>query len=440
MNISSNPLNVYKQELINIEKISFSLLYSITLLFLYKDSVYPSFGYMGFPFYGINWLVVSCQLAMILVVSVLIPADFNKISDLCSWLLFKMVFIPTLVIAGVVVHNISMMQLLMTDLILVVCMLSIILVSRSEIKCETPTLSPALFWIFLSSVGLVIVSFIIVDFGFSLGRLLDLRNYSEIYDIRYAHRDASESASFVSNYGLLWLAKVIVPLFWGWGLYRKSRIVILSSLTLQLCLFAISAHKSFLFGLVFVYFIYWIATKPNSGLWFQRCIVGFTLFAAALFYLLDFSIPVSVIVRRVFIVPGMLSGFFVEFYSNNPLALYAHNFLSGLVSTGYTSSPAFTVGQSYFGRAETSANVNFWGDAFGNLGYFGLIFITTILNITLLVINALSYKKNLVLGLCMFSVCFWTITETSLTTTFVSHGLTFAILLLALKNRETSVS
>ncbi len=418
------------------EKVVLSTVYALLLIFLYRDSVYPNFGYMGFPFYGINWILVSFQLALISLIAALLPSEFNKISDLCSWLMFKMVFIPTLVIAGIVVEHISLIQLIMTNGLLVLCILSTISVSKIEMRASFPTLSPSLFWIITGAISLFFIVFVVMDYGFSFSRLLDLRNYSEIYDIRYAYRDQKNAASFISNYGLLWLAKVIVPLFWGWGLYKKSKIIIVLSLITQIGLFAISAHKSFLFGLVFIYFVYWISIRPHSGMWFLRAIVGFTVFSSILFYLVEIDIFVSIIVRRVFIVPGMLSGFFLEFYSNNPLALYANNFLSDVFNTVYNTSPAFTVGKAYFGRVETSANVNFWGDAFGNMGYLGLIIITLLLNIILIMINALSNGKNKISCLSLFAVSFWTITETSLTTTLVSHGLGLALLLVFLLNKE----
>ena len=295
------------------EKMLLAIVYALLLIFLYRDSVYPNFGYMGFPYYGIKWPLVALQLVFITFVASTLPSEFNKVSDLCSWLLFKMVFVPSLVIAGLVVKQISLVQLLMTQSLLVLCMLSIIMVSRANVKSQIPAMSPSIFWSFTVLLTLFFVSFIIKDYGFSFSRLLDLRNYSDIYDIRHAHRELKESSSFVSNYGLLWLAKVIIPLFWGWGLFKKSKIVIFAALTAQIGLFAISAHKSYLFSLVFIYFVYWISVRQNSGMWFLRAIVGFTVFSASMFYIVGFDLFVSIIVRRGFIVPGMLSGFFLEF-------------------------------------------------------------------------------------------------------------------------------
>lgn len=419
-----------------VEKVFLSLLYAVLLILLYRDSVYPRFGYMGFPFFGINWPIASFQLFIIALVSAALPIEFNKVSDLCVWLLFKMVFVPSLVIASLVTHEVSFVQVLLTDIVLAFCILIVAFVSQINATSSHSTLSPGLFWILMSCIGAFFIAFILKDFGFSLGRILDLRNWSEIYDIRYAHMDAAQKASFISNYGSLWLAKVIVPLYWAWGLIKKSRIAISLALAVQLMLFALSAHKSFLFSLVFVYFIYKVASRSESGAWFQRAMVGFTVFSAILFYALDFNIPVDVIVRRVFIVPGMLSGFFIEYYAVHDYAFYAHNFLSNIFDTSYTTSPAFTIGQNYFGNPKTSANVNLWGDAFANMGYVGIIIITCLLSATLVLINAFSANKNLVLTLCLFSVSFWTITETSLTTTFISHGLAFAVIVAALLYRE----
>lgn len=233
------------------EKVALSVIYAILLILLYRDYVFPNFSYMDYPYYGIDWGLVSIQLFLIGAVSSTLPSEFNKISDLCSWLLFKMVFIPTLVIAAMVVEDISFAQLLMTNSVLTICMLSIVLTSKIGIKANFPTFSHNMFWLLTITITVFFIAFIIRDYGLSFSRLLDLRNYSDIYDIRHAHRDLKTQSSFISNYGLLWLAKVIVPLFWGLGLYKKSKIIIFAALFAQISLFAVSAHKSFLFSLVF---------------------------------------------------------------------------------------------------------------------------------------------------------------------------------------------
>ena len=128
-------------------------------------------------------------------------------------------------------------------------------------------------------------------------------------------------------------------------------------------------------------------------------------------------------------VPGMLSGFYFEYFHNHGLALYSRNFLSGWTDSIYTKPPAFEIGYHYFGREETSSNVHFWADAFANLGYLAVVVVTLLLAVLLTVINALARSRDHMLVLALFIVPFWTLMESALNTTLISHGLLLALLL-----------
>jgi len=435
----TSPITKFLLRPDSLEKAFLSCIYTILLVVLYQDAVFPSFSYMGFMFYGIPWGILSLQLVVIALVATQLPNSFRNTSDVFIWMLFSIVFIPTVCMPALVINKINPEQLAVLFLLIVMSFLSMVYTSRVKIRANLPYCSPYLFWLFIIALSSLFIVFILKDYGLSFGRLFDIRNYAEIYDIRHAAREQKEAASAISNYGLLWLAKVIIPLILGWSLVKKVKLITMLAVFMQISLFAITAHKSFLFSLVFVYFIYWVSKRENSGLIYFRVMAGLVIFSALLFYLLDFDLVVSIIVRRVFMVPGMLSGYFFEFYTLNPFAYYGNSFLSGIVDSAYATSPAFTIGLNYLQSDKASANVNFWGDAYAHLGFIGVLLISFIVNLIILVVNACSWNKNRLIALCLMAIPFWTLMESSLTTTLVSHGLGFSIILLVLMNKEKDI-
>src|SRR5207302_10056432 len=72
----------------------------------------------------------------------------------------------------------------------------------------------------------------------------------------------------------------------------------------------------------------------------------------------------SLVLQRLLATPGLLTGYYMQFFSGNPKMLLSHSVLKSLVENPYGSqSPPFIIGSAYFHNASNSANANIWADA-----------------------------------------------------------------------------
>lgn len=406
------------------------LLLPLLLLLLYRDAVSPAFAYMGFVYFPPAAQLVMLALLVSVVQAVLLPTTMRMPSDLFAWLFYLLVVVPSLVLPLVSAAQMPLLLYLVMVLTMTVALLLLTYFPHLPIYVSSRlSLSAQSFWKLAMGLLACCTVLLLLEYRAGLGRLLSLSSYQDIYRLRFSFREQGHAVSALAPYLLLWSSKVLIPLLFAWSVMRRHWLLALSAVVLQVLMFSISGHKSFLLSLVLVGGVLWLWPRRYSGVLLLYAILGMVLLSGLLFYWLDSSLLVNAVTRRMLMVPGMLSGFYFEYFHNHGLALYAQNFLSGWTDSVYTRPPAFEIGYRYFGREETSSNAHFWADAFANMGYFAVIVVTLIMAVLLTLINALARSRDHMLVLALFIVPFWTLMESSLNTTLISHGMLLAVLL-----------
>lgn len=408
----------------------FTALLAVLLVVLYRDAVAPAFGYMGFVYQSPDLLWFCAALLLLALMGALLPVRMHLPSDLFVWLFFVIVVVPSLTIPLVSATELPAVLYAAMAVTMSVALFFFVWFPRVPgTLLPQFSVAPAVFWWVVGALLTTCLIILLADFRAGLGRLLSLSSYGDLYSLRYSYREQASGSFFLSPYLLLWTSKVLVPLVMAWGVVRKRWLIVLAAVVLQLLMFSISGHKSFLLSLVLVAGVLWLFNRTYSGFLFLAGLVSLVVLSAVLFYVFQNDLLVNVVVRRALMVPGMLTGFYYEYFHNHGLALYSQNFLAGWTDSVYTKPPAFEVGYQYFGREETSSNVHFWADAFANLGYAAVLVVTALIGLLLLVVNALSRTRERLLIVGLFTVPFWTLMESSLNTTLLSHGLLLALLI-----------
>lgn len=423
-------LTRYKAILLALYQALASVSIALLLLVLYREAVVPAFAYMGFLYNSPDPGWIFFALVLVGLLALFLPQKMELPSDLFAWLFYVIVVVPSLTIPLVSATSLDALLYSVMALTMAVALLFFAWFPRiPAVFGERLAMPPGVFWAVFGVLLAGCLFVLVLDFRSGLGRLLSLSAYSDIYSLRFSYREQVGSGFPLSPYFLLWTSKVLVPLLMVWAIVRRRWLLVGVSVFLQILMFSISGHKSFILSLVLVAGVLWLFSRRRGGVWFVSGILILSLLSAGLFYLLDNPLLVNVVIRRALMVPGMLTGFYYEYFNNQGLALYSQNFLQGWTTSGYTRPPAFEIGYAYFGRDETSSNVHFWADAFANLGYFAVIGVSLFVGVMLAFINSLARSRERLLVVGLFVVPFWTLLESSLNTTLISHGLALALIL-----------
>jgi len=377
-----------------------------------------------------------------LVFATLLPMSFNervvKPTDFFCWFFYITVTLPTATIGPIMGVPYTTVWLASGIVIFTNLILAVLGKLRyPDLVPERRILRPkGLFYIFLLSAVLSLV-LVASSYTFNIGSLLSLAIFKETYEIRDVFRDAGSGG--VATYALFWAAKIFCPGLIVYGLFFNKKKAVVAGFVFQLAFFSVSAHKSFFFSIIFVYLVYWMGKSNVTFRAFIAAVSVFVFFSLAFYVFFDFSFFVDVIVRRAFVVPGVLANWWVDYFLNNPYAYYKGGFVGSIFDSQYSMGAPFVIGDYYLNNSWASANVNFAIDAFGNSGLTGVVVTLAVLYVMLWFINESASRngQNPMFLACLCAPLFWTMTETSFIPTLSTHGLIILFLIVFLLKPQT---
>jgi hypothetical protein len=301
-------------------------------------------------------------------------------------------------------------------------------------------MEPMLFWTMIAVLSAACYALIFARFGFQI-RLVAL---TDVYDLRSAYREDLESNGRLVAYAMAWQGNVLNPLIIGFGLARRRTSFIAAGAIGQLALFSITGQKAVLFSAMFILLLF-IAYR-RSGKWFGFNAVWGSSLVVIVCALLDTvqnsTLFVSLFVRRFIITSGLLTGYYFDFFSINEKAKYAYSFFSRFFDYPYQATPAFVIGEYYFGSSTTSSNANIWADGFANFGLGGMVTITLIAGGIFWLYDSLMADTDRRLAVLMLGTMSISFASSSLPVILLTHGLGLALLLAFLmpRVRESAVN
>lgn len=411
-----------------------ALLYAFLYNFVYEIYLFPQFEYFGFRNYENNRLIISAGFAAVPLAAVVLPGRIRQASDLCSWLIFVIIYTPAVITvskSGTLHANGS--EILILSLFLSQVLLSAIprIVQLRDVSF--PELRSLANPLALSGLCLLISAILILRFA----GVMSLAGFDEIY-IQRENASVGEAGALF-GYLILWQTYAISPLLIGAAFYSNRKIYLIPPIIALLVIYMITAAKItiFIYATIFALYVLirWGALQKPSML----MLIGIApLTIASLIFLLMGSqlegtlmIGVSAIIMRGIAVQGMLTNLYAEFFASNPYTYYSHlNIISKIIEYPY-SGPLGTELSFYLtGHGHAGANASFWAtDGIAAGGSIGVVFIGLVVGFIFVAMNAFTRRADTAFVALVMTPFVMALANVSIFTALLSGGGIFVFLL-----------
>lgn len=406
-------------------KIKKSTIWAFLCIFLYKVVLDLAFYFVISRIWSVRFsldlsspkLVESYLL--LLVILVLMPKSGKKLSHVMVWLLILISYIPMLTIFAFRDESRIFMYAVSGFWMLVFLLIRMPGLSLPPLK-QSAVIRYGLF------AGLTAVVFLLIYRYFGISFNFDL---SKVYDIR-----AEQPLSVIpmGGYLLNWVGKILNPIFFALFIHKRKWLLAGIIVFLQLWLFSVTGHKTFLFALPFVLVLMWLTARKNSLAYLAMGLMAVVFLGMLSYWLIDDTIMSSLFTRRVLLTQGQLSFYYYDFFSQNELVFLSTSKLGLLATYPYDLSPPNLIGAVYFGNPELNANTGVVGNAYMNFGLIGLALYGVFLAIILKLVDSCSRRVDPRVAVAAIAMPVISLTNGSLTTAFLTGGLFLALIMLYL--------
>lgn len=361
------------------------IIYFILFCSSYINSITIEFSYMGLIYNNLDieaWLYIS----LLSLSPALWLSDCDRPSTMAIWIIYVVVFMPSIIVP-VFVKTSNFSDLIILGFILYIslflinriCVLKLYNIPRLKLRYD----------VFLSGYGLIYIAlcvYILAEFGFKINAL----SIDTTYDVRAEYKIAMAHIGGISGYLMMWMGNIInILCFLKCILNNKYKYAVFF-FTIQLWLVSISAFKSWLFSPILIILLCFLQKyKFRANLIVLAgvdvlMLIGYTISSMFGDILLE-----SLFTRRMLMIPGLLTGYYHEFFGINGFAFLSHSIFSYFISPVYFSAPPTIIGGLYF-HADTNANASFFMDGYANFGYLGIIIMSSILGFILYIYDSVT--------------------------------------------------
>ncbi|WP_321298664.1 hypothetical protein [Marinifilum fragile] len=342
------------------------LLYKFTFDVVYIYNVHPVFDYSGCTLdFDLGRYVQLTGFFILLLKPILKLYYSNKVSSLAVLLLIYLYFIPGLtfislakVHVGYIFYYISYWSLLLFW-------------DKFVVNIKMPTLNKRQSGVMFNLFLVVSISFVVLISGLYTGFRLHF-NILDVYGLRAEERGMD--FPIIVKY-LQPAIAAIIPCLIVYFLTQKKRLSVILFVILQLFLFGVGGHKSYLFAL-FIAIITYVFYKRKRLVYLPLGFVLINIISLIEGYINDgISMTTIFIHHRVLIVPNMLANYMFDFMESHEL-LYLRESILRLIGleSPYKPNYFFVIGEQYFGDKFIQANTGMCGDAYSQFGYLSLVF------------------------------------------------------------------
>lgn len=402
-----------------------SLVYSISRLS-------EDWAYQGIEYHPLSSVSFASIVFLLIIPALRFKSKIEKPSDLVVIYLYFFVYAPYIIVPFVIIDQEEMVsEFYLYSITLLLCFFIFQSPSRDKKSFieYVPVLTPKAFYLLLSGMYVVSLILLVNAFGFSLKSI----NLTEVYDIRVDYKEVKQNESVIIGYIVPWFAYIINPFVLLLGMIKKDYRFIFVAILFQLYIFTFSAFKSHLAIIILEVLLYlYFRNRRHIRASIIFIVLGFfPLIIIVLDYLFfNDNLLSMLITRRVIVVPGQLSYYYIEFFTNNPKNYLSYSVFKNFIPNPYTLNPPFLIGREYFGRETISANAGFLPDSFASFGLLGVLGSAFIIKWVLNTIDFLyrSSKNNNIILVLTLAFCY-VLNTSALLTLFLTHGLLLLILL-----------
>lgn len=407
------------------------VLYIVIFVVLYEWLVVPVWGYEGFhsrttmEHAAIGWILAALP-------SLWIPAKLERPSQVVYWLLYLLVLVPVCLVPIYALDDQSSGPLLLAaSLVGAFAIVGMIyrlpLIPLPRVQVQSHEFKAIL--ILLSTISFVLI---VGSFGLQFHYV----SFDDTYSVRAQFANTIEQLPTIVAYAIGWQAWVICPLVMAVG-FRTRRMswVVLGGIG-EFAIYSITAFRSMFFSAALLIYLLW--TMRSHKTFGARLVSTWTaLFAGAgALQLIGYSIvPESLLGVRMTALPGLLTGYYYEFFSSHPKAHLGHSIFKYFIDYPYSVEPPYLIGALYFHSPGNDANANVWADAYANFGYFGIICFTLLLAAVLWLYDSMAVDCDKRLATLAMALPAFSLANGALLTSLLSNGMGLAMLLVYLMPR-----
>jgi hypothetical protein len=249
-----------------------------------------------------------------------------------------------------------------------------------------------------------------------------------VYEVR--EEFLSELAPF-AGYLVPWQGYVLNPALMLIAVQRRSLLIGLLGLALQLLLFSMTGFRAFLFIPALLLVFYVIGRQRQLVATVLAGMLAVVGIALVLYAWLDEPLIPLLLVDRVIVVPAEIHYWYYDFFGVHgqaPLQL-SQSILAAVSPSHYSAPIAEVIGWTYLGSA-ASANVGLFGDAFANFGFAGCAIFALLLVFVLKAVDAAGRFTDPRVAAALLAMPAFELINSGLLTTLLTHGLALAIVVL----------
>lgn len=411
-------------------------LYAIAVIFRavleisYEDFVASIYEYAGF---SLDRNPVKYLESWVLYVGVLLflPATARRPSDYLMCLAFFAFLAPLLVFYGLSdasrwVLYFVLIQYALMSLVRQGRQFHVVAIKNGPAMALTVTIT-----------GIVVATAWMI---FSVG----LSNFNLDLDAVYEFREDANIAIYTGalGYVVVWASAVCGPFVLMLALRRRRYVVAVGIVLLHIFWFGMTSHKSLLFYPLLVVFLY-ILFRYSRALSLVPIGMSLIVMISLINYYATESLFLSgMLVRRVFFVPAHLTFSYFEFFADNSFVWWSNSFLSWLIQYPYGESVATVIGHHVASDSSLWANNSFFSTGYMHAGLIGVVIYGLAAGGLMRILDSVASRNVPTwMSLSVVIVPFYSLfTSADLTTTLLTHGLGFGLVVLYLMRRPRMVN
>jgi len=395
---------------------------------VYKWVIVPVWGYQGFH---AKATVARAAAAWTLagLPSLWMPVELRRPSQVVYWLLYLFVLVPACLVLVYALDDQSGGPLLLATCLVSMFALTGMVYFLPLLPLRRIHLESYELGVVLALLSTIFYSLMVATFGLQFRYV----SFEDIYSVRAHFANTLNQAPALVAYAIDWQAWVINPFVMAIGLRSRRMSWVLAGAVGEFAIYSISAFRSMFFSAAFLLYLLW-ATRSDKTFG-ARLAASWTAIFAGVGALQFFGyglIPEALVGVRMAALPGLLTGYYYEFFSSHPQVHLGHSIFKSFVTYPYAVEPPYLIGYAYFHNFAEDANANVWADAYANFGYTGIICFTMLLAIVLWLYDSVAVDRDMRLAVLVLAMPALALANSGLLTSLVTNGMGIAILLVYL--------
>jgi len=310
----------------------------------------------------------------------------------------------------------------------------LVLIAATEILPRVRLPSPSRQMVHLALIAVAGISIYVYGWLALTGGLERLNfDLLSVYGVRALY---AQTRGPMIGYFVPWQANVFNVLVMCYGMEKRNYRLAALAVIAQLFLFGMTGHKSFLLAIFLAIGVFYIWQRKNAISYMLLGASLLALFSYAYFLMTEDKFIAALFIRRLFFVQAGLHVMYYDFFSrlDHPFYMLSDSILRDFYQNPYGDHMPGVIASAYWG-VDFNPNVGYLGDAYGNFGFFGMVFFSAMLGMVMRIIDSVGSTIPPHFVAAAISMPAISLTQSALTTVMLTHGLVPVILILWIFNK-----